>query len=117
MIHLKLFEVISMRRSKQQWLELIQAQQASHLSIIDFCREQEFPLNNFYARRIDWLKSKRIETNVNSSAFSKVTVAETSKFPTIAFRQSNLIYSKSNRRRLASKINKATCMKMFIVSA
>jgi hypothetical protein len=55
-----------MKRTKQQWLELIQAQQASDLSIIDFCREQDLPLNNFYARRSDWLKSKRTETNVNS---------------------------------------------------
>lgn len=29
--------------------------------------------------RFGWLKFKRTETNVNSSAFSKVTVAETSK--------------------------------------
>jgi putative transposase len=84
MIHLKLFEVNPMERSKQQRLELIQAQQASDLSIIDFCREQELPLNNFYARRSYWLKSKRIETIVNSSAFSKVTVAETSKLSTMA---------------------------------
>ncbi|MGK0405216.1 MAG: hypothetical protein ACJAR6_000586 [Oleispira sp.] len=40
MIHLKLFEVNPVQRSKQQWLELIQAQQASDLSIIDFCLEQ-----------------------------------------------------------------------------
>ncbi|MBL4880066.1 MAG: hypothetical protein JKX82_02795 [Oleispira sp.] len=73
-----------MKRTKQQWLELIQAQQTSDLSIIDFCREQDLPLNNFYARRSDWLKSKRTETNINSSAFSKVTVAEKSKFPTTA---------------------------------
>ena len=64
-----------MKRTKQQWLELIQAQQSSDLSIIDFCREQNLPLNNFYARRSDWLKSQRIETNIKSS-FSKVTVAE-----------------------------------------
>jgi hypothetical protein len=73
-----------MRRTKQQWLELIQAQQTSDLSIIDFCREQDLPLNNFYARRSDWLKSKRAEINANSSAFSKVTVAETSKTSTTA---------------------------------
>jgi hypothetical protein len=68
-----------MKRTKQQWLELIQAQQISDLSIIDFCREQNLPLNNFYARRSVWLKSKRTETNVNFSAFSKVTVAKISK--------------------------------------
>jgi hypothetical protein len=71
MIHLKLFEVNSLKRSKQQWLELIQAQQVSDLLIIDFCCEQELPLNYFYARRSDLLKSKLIETIVNSSAFSK----------------------------------------------
>jgi hypothetical protein len=73
-----------MKRTKQQWLELIQAQQTSDLSIIDFCREQDLPLNNFYARRSDWLKSKRAETNANSSSFSKVTVTETSKTSTTA---------------------------------
>jgi hypothetical protein len=36
MIDLKLFKVNPMKRSKQQWLELIQAQQASDLFIIDF---------------------------------------------------------------------------------
>jgi hypothetical protein len=59
MIHLKLLEMNIMKRIKQQWLELIQAQQISDLSIIDFCREQDLPLNNFYARRSDWLKYKR----------------------------------------------------------
>jgi hypothetical protein len=80
MIHLKILEINIIKRTKQQWLELIPAQQISDLSIIDFCREQNLPLNNFYARRSDWLKSKRTETNINSSTFSKVTVAETSKF-------------------------------------
>jgi hypothetical protein len=78
-IQLKLLEVNIMKRTKQQWIELIQAQQISDLSIIDFCHEQDLPLNNFNARRSDWLRSKRTETNVNSYAFSKVTVAETSK--------------------------------------
>jgi len=73
-----------MKRTKQQWLELIQAQQTSDLSIIDFCREQDLPLNNFYARRSDWLKSNRAETNISSSAFSKVTVTETAKSSTTA---------------------------------
>ncbi len=35
-----------MRRTKQQSLELIQAQQISDLSIIDFCRKQDLPLLN-----------------------------------------------------------------------
>jgi hypothetical protein len=51
MIHLTLFKMNIVKRSKQQWLELIQAQRASDLFIIDFCREQNLPLNNFYARR------------------------------------------------------------------
>jgi hypothetical protein len=84
MIHLKLFEVNTMKRTKEQWLELIQAQQTSDLSIIDFCRKQDLPLNNFYARRSDWLKSKRTKTNTKSSAFSKVAVAERSKSSTTA---------------------------------
>jgi hypothetical protein len=33
MIHLKLFEMNMIKRTKQQWLELIQAQQISGLSI------------------------------------------------------------------------------------
>jgi hypothetical protein len=48
MIHLKLLEINIMRRTKQQWFELIQAQQISGLSIIDFCRKQDLPLNDFY---------------------------------------------------------------------
>ena len=69
-----------MRRTKQQWLELIQAQQTSDLSIVDFCRERNLPLKSFYARRSSLLKPK----DVKSSAFSKVAVAETSKSPTTA---------------------------------
>ena len=64
-----------MKRTKQQWLELIQAQQTSDLSIVDFCRERNLPLKSFYARRSSLLKPKHIE----SSAFSKVAVAENSK--------------------------------------
>jgi hypothetical protein len=48
MIHLKLLEINIMRRTKQQWFELIQAQQISGLFIIDFCRKQDLPLNDFY---------------------------------------------------------------------
>ncbi len=71
-----------MRRTKQQWLELIQAQQASDLSIIDFCREQGIHLNSFYTRRSDWLKSKHTESRIKPPAFSKVTVDEPSKHST-----------------------------------
>jgi hypothetical protein len=110
-----------MKRSKQQWLELIRARQASNLFIIDFCHEEELPLNKFYARRSDWLKFKRIKTNVNSFTFSEVTVAEASKYPKNGnhpqHRQSNLIYSMFNRRGLASEINWATRMKMFVDAA
>lgn len=65
-----------MRRTKQQWLELIQGQQISDLSITDFCRKQDIPLKNFYAQCSHWLKAKHTEPNIKSSAFSKVTVAE-----------------------------------------
>jgi hypothetical protein len=75
MIHLKLFEMKIMKRTKQQWLELIQAQQICDLSIVDFCREKDLPLKSFYARRSSLLKPKHIE----SSAFSKITVAEKPK--------------------------------------
>ena len=66
-----------MRRSKQQWLELIQAQQSSGVSIAEFCREHDLSLKYFYARRSDWLKSQSTKTDLQPSAFSKVTVAKT----------------------------------------
>ena len=69
-----------MKRTKQQWLELIQTQQISDLSIVEFCREKDLPLKSFYARRSSLLKPK----NVESSPFSKVAVAETSKASTTA---------------------------------
>jgi hypothetical protein len=69
-----------MKRTKQQWLELIQAQQISDLSIVEFCREKDLPLKSFYARRSSLLKPK----NVESSPFSKVAVAETSRSSTTA---------------------------------
>jgi hypothetical protein len=46
--------------------------------------EKNLPLNSFYAHRSVWLKSKRTNTNLKSSAFSKVTVAEKFKFSTTA---------------------------------
>lgn len=69
-----------MKRTKQQWLELIQTQQISDLSIVEFCREKDLPLKSFYARRSSLLKPK----NVESSLFSKVAVAETSRSSTTA---------------------------------
>jgi|TARA_B110000438_G_scaffold223541_1_gene217146 diketogulonate reductase-like aldo/keto reductase len=69
-----------MKRTKQQWLELIQTQQTSDLSIVDFCREKDLPLKSFYARRSSLLKPKHIE----SSVFSKVAVANNSKPSTTA---------------------------------
>lgn len=69
-----------MKRTKQQWLELIQTQQISDLSIVEFCREKDLPLKSFYARRSSLLKPK----NVESSPFSKVAVAETSRSSTTA---------------------------------
>lgn len=69
-----------MKRTKQQWLELIQAQQISDLSIVDFCREKDLPLKSFYARRSSLLKPK----NAESSGFSKVAVAEKHKPSTTA---------------------------------
>ncbi len=69
-----------MKRTKQQWLELIQAQQLSNLSIVDFCREKDLPLKNFYARRSSLLKPK----NVESSAFSKIAITKPSKSSTTA---------------------------------
>lgn len=69
-----------MKRTKQQWLELIQTQQISDLSIVEFCREKDLPLKSFYARRSSLLKPK----NVESSPFSKVAVAEISRSSTTA---------------------------------
>jgi hypothetical protein len=40
-----------MRRTKQKWFKLVQAQQISGLSIIHFRREQDLPLNDFYTHR------------------------------------------------------------------
>jgi transposase len=102
-----------MKRTKQQWLELIQAQRTSDLSIVDFCREKDLPLKSFYARRSSLLKPK----HTGSSAVSKVAVAvyiQSSSAAYPQYRQSNLIYFKFNRRRLARKINRAVRMKMFV---
>jgi hypothetical protein len=88
MIHLKLFEVDVMIRSKQQWLELIQAQQTCDLTIVDFGREKNLSLINFYVRLSNWLKYTRTNTNLKPSTFSKVTIAEKSKFSTTAITHS-----------------------------
>lgn len=68
-----------MRRSKQQWLELIQAQQDSELSISDFCREHDIAVKYFYSRRSDLLKPEIPEADVEPSSFSQVVVADRPK--------------------------------------
>ena len=43
-----------MQRSKQQWLELIDEQQGSGLSIAKFCDQKGINRKYFYARRSDF---------------------------------------------------------------
>ncbi len=64
-----------MKRTKQQWLDLLVLQQQSELSIAQFCRDHDLSVKAFYARRSNWLKSQHPE----QSSFSKVVVAENPK--------------------------------------
>lgn len=64
-----------MKRTKQQWLELIEQQQSSGLSMAEFCRQHDIVLKNFYARRSHWLKSQSKPTSDALSRFSQVTVS------------------------------------------
>ena len=40
------------RRSPQQWQQLIEAQQSSALSVNQFCAEHKITVSNFYLREL-----------------------------------------------------------------
>ena len=40
-----------LRRSPQQWQQLIEAQQSSALSVSQFCAEHKITVSNFYLQR------------------------------------------------------------------
>lgn len=43
--------MVRVKRSKQQWQQLIEAQQASALTIKQFCDEHNITVSNFYLQR------------------------------------------------------------------
>jgi hypothetical protein len=45
-----------MRRSQQQWRELIAAQECSNLSIVEYCRKHKISTKSFYGRRSEFKK-------------------------------------------------------------
>lgn len=57
-----------MRRTPEQWSELLQAQQASGLSMAAFCREQGIRGKSFY-----YWHRKRVAPASAGSAFVRVT--------------------------------------------
>lgn len=67
-----------MQRTQQQWLELIEAQISSDLSIVDFCRQHDIPVKYFYSRRSDFMKENRIPKSPSSS-FVKVELEKHKK--------------------------------------
>ena len=55
-----------LRRSPQQWHQLVEAQQSSGLSVAQFCTENKITLSNFYLQRKKY----------RSQSFSNIESAE-----------------------------------------
>ncbi|WP_017445662.1 IS66 family insertion sequence element accessory protein TnpA [Gayadomonas joobiniege] len=64
------------RRTREQWFELIQAQQNSDLSVAEFARQHRINVQNFYARRSDF-KRDGLLNHQHESAFVQVTTLAT----------------------------------------
>jgi len=47
------------RRSSQQWQQIIEQQEASGLSVVDFCKQHQLNSKYFYARRRNGLMKKQ----------------------------------------------------------
>lgn len=54
-------------RSKEQWQTIIQEQQSSGLTIIDYCRQQQLSMTSFYAVR------KKLGLSSSSFVRAKIT--------------------------------------------
>jgi hypothetical protein len=68
-----------MRRTKQQWLNLFQAQNNSDLSIKDFCLEQCLSTSSFYKHKALLINRSEL---IGSSPFSQVQLIEPEIFVT-----------------------------------
>jgi putative transposase len=52
-------------RSKKQWKPLLEAQQTSGLTIIDYCREHQLSTSNFYVfKKIAFISSRFVHAKV-----------------------------------------------------
>ena len=47
------------RRSSQEWQTIIEQQEASGLSVADFCQQQQFNCKYFHTRKRAWLKRQQ----------------------------------------------------------
>ena len=61
-------------RSQEQWQSIIEAQQSSGLTIIDYCRQHKLSLTSFYAHR------KKL--NLTQSGFIRAKVMQQVEFET-----------------------------------
>ena len=69
------------RRSPQQWQQLIEAQHASALTIEQFCAEHQLTVSNFYLQRKKYReqsvdKGKKVESWLPLNALMQVQEAE-----------------------------------------
>lgn len=62
------------RRSSQEWQVIIEQQEASGLSVVDFCRRHQLDNKYFHARKRSWLKRQQRK---HPTAFVKVTKVAT----------------------------------------
>ena len=97
-----------MRRTKQQWLELIQAQNSSPLSIKAYCRENQVATSTFYKKRHDL--SLSLPNELPLSPFIAVNVDSIPSLPchdeiTLTIGQVNVVLSNNtNAHWLATLI-------------
>ena len=81
------------RRSKQQWLELIQEQKNSGLSIAEFCRREGLQDKYFYKRKSDLEKTSQPKA---SSPFIQLESNQKGKEPKTMIRVKEVVIETSS---------------------
>mgnify|MGYP000170239485 FL=1 len=83
-----------MRRSQQQWRELIAAQELSDLSIVEYCRKHNISTKSFYGRRSALIKPASASPDSVFVKAVKPSTSSASEFAVLSVGNAELRFSK-----------------------
>lgn len=93
------------RRSSQEWQAIIEEQEASGLSVADFCQKNHVNNKYFHARKRSWLKRQQRK---QATAFVKVTkVATQSPMMTLKIGDATLLLPAHTEQMWLAQLLKA----------